>query len=151
MPVTLSDESRYRILRLIEQNPAISQREIARELGISLGKANFCLNALIEKGVLKANTFLNSRNKRAYAYVFTPSGIEEKAKITLRFLKRKMEEYEELQSEIAELSEQAKKLGAEDARKQPAANHPGTDVPAPLAKEGSVLENSPPVRGGVAQ
>src|SRR3970282_1628357 len=87
MPVTLSDESRYRILRLIEQNPAISQREIARELGISLGKANFCLNALIEKGVLKANTFLNSRNKRPYAYVFTPSGIEEKAKITLRFLK----------------------------------------------------------------
>ena len=108
----LSDESRYRILRLIEQNPAISQREIARELGISLGKANFCLNALIEKGVLKANTFLNSRNKRAYSYVFTPGGIEEKARITLRFLKRKMAEYETLQTEIAELTEQARKLKA---------------------------------------
>ena len=119
MPAALSDESRYRILRLIEQNPAISQREIARELGISLGKANFCLNALIEKGVLKANKFLNSRNKRAYAYKFTPSGIEEKAKITVRFLKKKMEEYEALQKEIAELMEHARKLGADDARKQP--------------------------------
>ena len=118
MPVTVSDESRYRILRLIEQNPAISQREIARELGISLGKANFCLNALIEKGVLKANSFLNSRNKRAYAYVFTPSGIEEKAKITMRFLKKKMEEHEALQKEIAELMEQARKLSADNVRKQ---------------------------------
>ena len=119
MPSPLSDESRYRILRLIEQNPAISQREIARELGISLGKANFCLNALIEKGVLKANAFLNNRNKRAYAYLFTPSGIEEKAKVTLRFLKRKMDEYEALQTEIAELTEQARKLSAYDDRKQP--------------------------------
>ena len=119
MSSPLSDESRYRILRLIEQNPAISQREIARELGISLGKANFCLNALIEKGVLKANTFLNSRNKRAYAYVFTPSGIEEKAKITLRFLKRKVGEYEALQKEIAELREQARKLGSDGIQEEP--------------------------------
>src|SRR5213594_3226125 len=107
MPTQLSDESRYRILRLIEKNPAISQREIARELGISLGKVNFCLRALIEKGVLKANSFLNSRNKRAYIYVFTPNGIEEKAKVTLRFLKKKVEEYEALQREIAELKEHA--------------------------------------------
>ena len=102
---------------MIEQNPAISQREIARELGISLGKANLCPNALIEKGVLKANTFLNSRNKRAYAYVFTPSGIGKKARITLRFLKNKMEEYEALQKEIAELTEQARKLRARVFRK----------------------------------
>jgi EPS-associated MarR family transcriptional regulator len=119
MPTPLSDESRYRILRLIEQNPAISQREIARELGISLGKANFCLKALIEKGVLKANSFLNSRNKRAYIYVFTPSGIEEKAKITLRFLKKKLEEYESLQNEIAELKEQARQLRVDDTQKEP--------------------------------
>jgi EPS-associated MarR family transcriptional regulator len=119
MPTQLSDESRYRILRLIEQNPAISQREIARELGISLGKANFCLRALIEKGVLKANSFLNSRNKRAYIYVFTPSGIEEKAKVTLRFLKKKVEEYELLQREIAELKEHARQLRAVDPRKEP--------------------------------
>ncbi len=110
MPTLLSDESRYCILRLIEQNPAISQREIARELGISLGKANFCLNALIEKGILKANTFLNSRNKRAYAYVFTPSGIEQKAKITLRFLKKKVEEYEALEAEIEQLRREVSEI-----------------------------------------
>ena len=119
MPATLSDESRYRILRLVEQNPSISQRAVAHELGISLGKANFCLNALIDKGLLKANTFLNSRNKRAYAYVFTPSGIEEKAKITMRFLKKKMEEYEALQKEVAELMEQARQLRVDDTQKEP--------------------------------
>ena len=88
-------------------------------MGISLGKANFCLKALIEKGVLKANSFLNSRNKRAYIYVFTPSGIEEKAKITLRFLKKKLEEYESLQNEIAELKEQARQLRVDDTQKEP--------------------------------
>ena len=107
MAGTLSDEARYRILRLIEENPAISQREIARALGISLGKANFCLRALIEKGILKANSFRNSNNKRAYSYVFTPSGIEEKARVTLRFLKTKMAEYEALQTEIAEIKQRA--------------------------------------------
>lgn len=111
MPV-LTDESRYRILRLIEHNPAISQRELARELGTSLGKVNFCVNALIDKGVLKADSFLNSRNKRAYAYVLTPRGIKEKARVTLRFLKRKVSEYEALQNEIAELTEEARKLRA---------------------------------------
>ena len=116
MPITLTDESRYRILRLIEQNPAISQREVARELGVSLGKANFCLRALIEKGILKANTFCNSRSKRAYIYVLTPRGIEERARITVRFLKRKVGEYEALQREIAELTEQARRLSVEESR-----------------------------------
>ena len=116
MPGILPDEDRYRILRLIEVNPAISQREIARALGISLGKANFCLNALIEKGLLKTSTFLNSRNKRAYSYVFTPSGIEEKARITLHFLKRKMKEYEALQIEIAELKERARQFHVDAAQ-----------------------------------
>lgn len=117
MPI-LTDESRYHILRLIEQNSAISQREIARELGISVGKVNFCLKALIEKGILKADSFLNSRNKRAYAYILTPQGIEEKAKVTLRFLKRKVDEYEALQREIAEIREQARKLSANDVSKE---------------------------------
>ena len=118
MPLILSDESRYRILRLIEQNPAISQREIARELGISLGKANFCLQALIEKGILKANTFLNSRNKRAYMYVLTPHGVREKARITVRFLREKMAEYEAIRREISELAEQARQMGIDDLRKE---------------------------------
>ena len=117
MSLTLSDESRYRILRLIERNPAISQREIARELGISLGKVNFCLQALIDKGILKANTFLNSRNKRAYIYVLTPHGIRERARITVRFLRTKMSEYEAIREEIAELTEHARQLGVDDAEK----------------------------------
>lgn len=130
MATTLSDESRYRILRLIEQNPAINQREIARELGISLGKVNFCLNALIEKGIVKATSFLNSRNKRAYAYILTPQGIEDKARVTLRFLRRKVTEYEALQREIADLTEQAQKLQASGIHEEPqfaAIPNPGSE------------------------
>jgi len=119
--LTLSDESRYRILRLIEHNPAISQREIARKLGISLGKVNFCLQALIDKGILKANTFLNSRNKRAYIYVLTPHGIRERARITVRFLTRKIAEYEAIRQEIADLTEHARQLGVDDSRNAPRA------------------------------
>lgn len=119
MPLTLPDESRYRILRLIEENPAISQREVARELGVSLGKANFCLRALIEKGIVKANTFCNSRNKRAYIYVLTPRGIEERARITLRFLKQRLAEYEAVEKEIAELTEHARQLSVDGSSKEP--------------------------------
>ena len=99
----LTDEYRYKILKLVEENPEISQREIAKALGISLGKTNFCLKALIEKGVLKANNFRNSKNKLAYIYKLTPQGIEEKASVTMRFLKQKMKQYEQLQSEIEQL------------------------------------------------
>lgn len=96
----LTDEYRYKILKLVEAKPEISQRELAKSLNISLGKANFCLKALIEKGLLKATNFRNSQNKMAYMYLLTPSGIEAKSSITLRFLKSKMREYELLQAEI---------------------------------------------------
>ncbi|HYN55496.1 MAG TPA: MarR family EPS-associated transcriptional regulator [Methylotenera sp.] len=96
----LTDEYRYKILKLVEAKPAISQRELAKCLGISLGKANFCLKALADKGLLKATNFRNSQNKLAYMYLLTPSGIEEKSSITLRFLKAKMKEYELLTAEI---------------------------------------------------
>lgn len=96
----LTDEYRYRILKLVEVRPEISQRELATELGISLGKANFCLKALIEVGLLKATNFRNSKNKIAYMYLLTPSGIKEKSSITQRFLKAKIKEYEMLQAEI---------------------------------------------------
>ena len=99
----LSDEYRYKIFKLVETNPEISQRELARELGVSLGKANYCLKALMEKGLLKASNFRNSNNKLAYAYKLTPKGIEDKASVTVRFLKRKMQEYEALQQEIEQL------------------------------------------------
>ena len=99
----LTDEYRYKILKILETNPEISQRDLAHELGISLGRVNFCLKALIEKGLLKATNFRNSRNKLAYMYLLTPSGIEEKSVITARFLKLKMQEYVSLQAEIEEL------------------------------------------------
>jgi len=99
----LTDEYHYKILKMVETNPEVSQRELAQQLGISLGKTNFCLNALIEKGMLKASNFRNSKNKKAYMYKLTPKGIEEKAAVTMRFLKRKMQEYETIQSEIEQL------------------------------------------------
>ncbi len=106
----LTDEYRYKILRLVSANPEISQRELANQLGISLGKANFCLKALVEKGLLKASNFRNSKNKLAYMYLLTPHGIEEKAAITMRFLQYKMQEYENLQSEIEELRQEASRI-----------------------------------------
>ncbi len=98
--IMLTDEYRYKILKIVEAKPDISQRDLARELGISLGKVNFCLKALIEKGLLKATNFRNNQNKLAYMYLLTPHGIEEKSTITLRFLKAKMEEYAVIQKEI---------------------------------------------------
>lgn len=104
----LTDEYRYKILKLVEVKPEISQRELAAELGISLGKANFCLKALVEVGLLKATNFRNAKNKMAYMYLLTPVGIEEKTKITLRFLKNKIQEYESLKIEIKRLSQEIK-------------------------------------------
>jgi EPS-associated MarR family transcriptional regulator len=103
----LTDEYRYKILKILEANPEISQRDLARELDISLGRANFCLKALIEKGLLKATNFRNSRNKLAYMYLLTPSGIEEKSAITAQFLKIKMQEYANLEAEIDQLRHEA--------------------------------------------
>jgi len=105
----LSDEYRYKILKKLEADPKISQRDLARELSISVGKANYCLQALIEKGLIKANNFKNSRNKKAYMYLLTRSGIEEKAKITAQFLARKVAEYEALEIEIEQLRQYVEK------------------------------------------
>ena len=99
----LTDEYRYKILKKLEAEPEVSQRELARELGISLGKVNFCLNALIEKGLVKVNNFRQSENKKSYIYLLTPSGVEEKAKITVQFLKYKLAEYEAIKAEIQQL------------------------------------------------
>jgi EPS-associated MarR family transcriptional regulator len=103
----LTDEYRYKILKILEANPEISQRDLARELGISLGRVNFCLKALIEKGLLKALNFKNSHNKLAYMYLLTPRGIEEKSTMTAQFLKIKMQEYANLEAEIEQLRREA--------------------------------------------
>lgn len=99
----LSDEYRSKILRLLESDPQISQRDLARALGISLGKVNYCLQALVDTGLVKANNFKNSQNKRAYMYLLTSRGLAEKSRATARFLKYKMIEYENLQQEIENL------------------------------------------------
>jgi len=96
-------ETNLTLLRHLAENPNITQRELAKELGISLGKANYCLKALINKGLIKAKNFKNSANKRAYLYILTPKGIDAKAHISVRFLHRKMQEYEALRQEIEQL------------------------------------------------
>jgi EPS-associated MarR family transcriptional regulator len=101
--MAITDDIDYRILKILEGAPDISQRDLARELGISVGKANYCLRALMEKGLIKANNFKNSRNKLAYRYLLTPRGIVEKTQVTARFLQRKIAEYEALKREIAAL------------------------------------------------
>jgi EPS-associated MarR family transcriptional regulator len=97
------EDTHLRLLRLIEARPDLSQRDLARELGTSLGKVNYCLNALIDKGLVKVRNFRNSRNKLAYVYLLTPRGIDSKTTIAVQFLKRKMAEYEALKIEIEQL------------------------------------------------
>ena len=104
----LTDEYRYKILKELQQDPDISQRELARRLNISLGKTNFCLKALIEKGLVKADNFKNSTNKTKYLYLLTPKGLEEKVSLTQNFLKRKLKEHEELEKEIEQLRKEVK-------------------------------------------
>jgi EPS-associated MarR family transcriptional regulator len=106
----LTEEYRYKILKLVSENPEISQRDLAQQLGVSLGRVNFCVKALIEKGLLKVTNFRNNKNKLSYMYLLTPSGIEEKASTTLRFLKGKLLEYEMLRTEIEELQREAVKM-----------------------------------------
>jgi len=103
----LIDETRYKLMRLLDANPGMSQRDVARELGISLGKANYCLKALMEKGWIKAANFKNSQNKAAYMYLLTPRGLERKASLTLQYLQIKMREYEALRLEIEEMRREA--------------------------------------------
>jgi EPS-associated MarR family transcriptional regulator len=105
----LDQEIHLKVLRMIESNAEITQRELARQLGVSLGKTNYCLKALIEKGFVKAKNFQNSNNKRAYFYVLTPNGLEAKARISIAFLRRKLEEYERLKLEIEQLEQEVKR------------------------------------------
>jgi EPS-associated MarR family transcriptional regulator len=105
----LSEEVRYKLLKLLEPNPHLSQREVAKELGISLGKVNYCLRALVDKGWIKAANFKNSSNKTAYMYLLTPRGIDAKTRVTARFLQRKVREYEALRTEIEQLRIEAER------------------------------------------
>jgi len=115
-PTELHEETHLKVLRLLQGTPRMNQREVSEALGVSLGKVNFCLKALVDKGLIKVKSFRKSQNKLAYAYLLTPFGISEKSAITARFLKRKMAEYEHLQAEIAALQLE---VSGERASEQP--------------------------------
>ena len=100
---SLQEENHLKVLRLLQANPQLSQRELADALGVSLGKTNYCLKALLGKGFVKMQSFKKSQKKLAYAYLLTPTGITEKAGLTVRFLARKVAEYESLTLEIEAL------------------------------------------------
>lgn len=102
----LNDEARFTVLRRLADDPNVSQRQLAAELGISLGKVNYCLKALLDKGFVKAENFRNNQHKSAYIYLLTPAGIAAKAQATARFLARKEAEYERLAAEIDELRQE---------------------------------------------
>ena len=103
----MSSELQFRVLRLLEVNPHLTQRELSKSLGVSLGGVNYCLNALVAKGSVKIQNFKNNKNKWVYAYLLTPKGIAEKAALTGAFLKRKMQQYQQLKEEIEALGQES--------------------------------------------
>ena len=106
-----NEEIRYRLLKYLAEHPEATQRELARELGMSLGKINYCLKAVMRKGWVKARNFRNSKKKAAYLYILTPKVIEEKVNVTTDFLRRKVLEYDVLSKEIERLTAEVKELG----------------------------------------
>lgn len=115
----LTEDLRYKLLKLLAEEPQISQRDLAGRLGISVGKTNYCLSALVGKGLVKINNFRRANNKLAYAYFLTPRGIEEKTRVTVSFLHRKMREYAELQDEIEALRKEMLAASTADADVNP--------------------------------
>jgi len=108
----VSEDRHFHALRLLQANPELSQRALARELGVSVGAANYCVRALVDKGWIKIQNFRTSKDKRAYAYLLTPHGLEQKAQLTRRFLQRKEAEYLALEAEIARLRQDVRALHA---------------------------------------
>ena len=104
----------YMVMRHINDTKKISQRELSQSLNISLGKVNYILKALINKGIIKARNFTNSKNKRAYAYYLTPKGLQEKARLTVSFFDRKSKEYDKLKKELLELEKEIKNTNPKD-------------------------------------
>ncbi|MCI3204950.1 MULTISPECIES: MarR family EPS-associated transcriptional regulator [Pandoraea] len=99
----VQEDTYFRVMRILQENPDLTQRELAEKLGVSVGGLNYCLKALMLKGWVKMQNFAHSKNKFGYVYVLTPSGVAERAALTSRFLKRKMDEYEALKEEIEAL------------------------------------------------
>lgn len=110
----LQEDTFFRVMRILQENPDLTQRELAERLGISVGGLNYCLKALIEKGLVKMKNFTTSKNKFGYVYVLTPNGIAEKASITHQFLQRKMAEYEALKAEIEALKNETSAISLKE-------------------------------------
>jgi EPS-associated MarR family transcriptional regulator len=117
-PSRLQEDTHFRIMRILQDNPDLTQRELADKLGMSVGGLNYCLNALIDKGFVKMANFSNSKNKFKYVYLLTPQGMAEKVTLTSRFLKRKMAEYDALKVEIEALKAEEVEDHADGLRKQ---------------------------------
>tara|TARA_A100001011_G_scaffold397088_1_gene497011 strand:- start:83 stop:388 length:306 start_codon:yes stop_codon:yes gene_type:complete len=96
----LNDNDQFQVLRKIQKKPTSTQRELAKDLGISLGKLNYCIKALKNKGLIKINNFRNNPNKSNYLYILTPKGVSTKMYLTINFMKKKMKEYDELKREL---------------------------------------------------
>lgn len=111
---SVQDESHFELLRLLDGQQQLSQREVASSLGMSIGKVNYCLKALIEKGLVKAENYRNSSNKLAYLYLLTPAGMTAKAEMTRQFLARKMKEYDALRLEIDRLRKESETTASAD-------------------------------------
>ena len=116
-PAQIQEDTHFRIMRILQENPDLTQRELADKLGISVGGLNYCLNALIDKGLVKMQNFSNSKNKFKYVYLLTPIGIAEKVALTTRFLSRKMEEFEALKLEIEALRSEVDAQGQDKTQK----------------------------------
>jgi len=110
----LQHDTYYRVMQILQENPDITQRELADKLGVSVGGVNYCLKALIKKGLVKMSNFASSKNKFGYVYVLTPQGVSDKAALTQQYLQRKMEEYEALKAEIESLKLNADEESARD-------------------------------------
>ena len=113
----IQEDTHFRIMHILQKNPDLTQRELAKKLGMSVGGLNYCLNALIDKGLVKMQNFSNSKNKFKYVYLLTPMGIAEKVALTTRFLSRKMEEYEALKWEIEALRSEVDAPGQDKTQK----------------------------------
>jgi len=113
----IQEDTYFRVMRILQENPDLTQRELAEKLGVSVGGLNYCLKALMDKGWVKMQNFQNSKNKFKYVYLLTPQGIAERLALTSRFLDRKMQEYEALKAEIESLHQDVQQSGKPDPLK----------------------------------
>ena len=110
----IQEDTYFRVMRILQENPDLTQRELAEKLGVSVGGLNYCLKALMDKGCVKMQNFQNSKNKFKYVYLLTPQGIAERVALTSRFLDRKMQEYEAFKAEIESLHQDVQTAGKKD-------------------------------------